>query len=122
VTLDVRPDRDTIQADDTDVAFVSVTLVDTSGTVHHGADRELTVTIQGPAQLLGFGSGNPGTEESLVDAVHSTYHGRALAVLRPTGPARITLTVLAQECAPASTTVHALARPGDVVSAPHDPM
>ena len=35
--------------------------------------------------LAGFGSAAPATEESYLDDVHTTFDGRALAVVRPTG-------------------------------------
>ena len=48
--------------------------------------------------LQGFGSGNPCTEETFGAPTHDTYHGRALAVLRPIAAGTITVTVTAPEC------------------------
>ncbi len=72
-----------------DAAFVAIELVDEAGTVHPAADRAVTLTIEGPGELLGFGSANPCTSERFGDATHTTYEGRALAVVRPTAPGRI---------------------------------
>ena len=77
-----------IDAGDHDLAYVEITLVDADGNVHHLQDRPVTVTVEGPAVLQGFGSGNPCTEETFGAPTHDTYHGRALAVLRPTGAGR----------------------------------
>ena len=52
--------------------------------------------------LQGFGSGNPSTEEQFTDAVHTTFEGRALAIVRPTAAGSITLTATAAGCDPVS--------------------
>ena len=98
VRLDVRADRAAIRADDTDAAFVTVEVVDAAGTVHPAADRAVTLAIEGPGELLGFGSGNPCTSEPFTEPTHSTYEGRALAVVRPTGPGSIAVSVAAEGC------------------------
>ncbi|HLM17070.1 MAG TPA: glycoside hydrolase family 2, partial [Acidimicrobiia bacterium] len=78
-----------------DLAFVEITLVDADGNVHSGVDRAVTVAVDGPAVLQGLGSGNPRTEETFGSPTHDTYNGRALAVVRPTGPGTITVAVSA---------------------------
>ncbi len=98
VRLDVRADRAAIRADDTDAAFVTVEVVDAAGTVHPAADRAVTLAIEGPGELLGFGSGNPCSSEPFTEPTHSTYEGRALAVVRPTGPGSIAVSVAAEGC------------------------
>jgi beta-galactosidase len=105
--LAAATDRDVVRADDTDLAYVDVTLTDAAGTVALGVDRAVTVTVEGPGVLAGFGSAAPVTEESYLDDVHTTFDGRALAVVRPTGPGVITLTATADGCAPVSVTVEA---------------
>jgi beta-galactosidase len=89
------PDRSTLAADDRDLAFVDIALVDADGTVFTDRDTEVTVAIAGPGLLQGFGSAAPAGEESFLDDVHRTFDGRALAVIRPTGPGTITVTVSA---------------------------
>ena len=86
--IDVRVDRTEIRADDTDLAYVDIELVDAEGRLHHTEDRAVTVEVDGPAVLQGLGSANPSTEESFVTPTHDTFLGRALAVVRPTGPDR----------------------------------
>jgi hypothetical protein len=96
-----------IRADGTDLAYVELTLADDSSTVALGVDRQVTVTVEGPGVLAGFGSAAPATEESYLDDVHSTFDGRALAVVRPTGPGTITVTASAPGCADVTVTVQA---------------
>jgi len=98
VRLAAVADRDVVRADDTDQAHVDLTLADAAGTVFLGEDREVTVNVEGPGVLAGFGSAAPSTEESYRDDVHTTFDGRALAVVRPTGPGAITVRATAAGC------------------------
>jgi beta-galactosidase len=107
--LDVRVDRPQIDADDRDLAFVEITLVDTDGHLHSCENRAVTATVDGPAVLQGFGSGNPCTEETFGSETHDTYYGRALAVVRPTGAGTITVTVSAEDCDDHTVTIEAAA-------------
>lgn len=99
-------DRSVIRADDTDLAFVEIALVDGDGTLFVD-DLDVEVTVSGPGVLQGMGSGNPATEESFASAVHRTFGGRALAVVRPTGPGRIRVGVSATEHAPVEVVIDA---------------
>ena len=96
--LHLAADRTEIRADDTDVCFVSVELVDDAGQVHTASDRPVTVFVEGPAVLQGFGSADPRSDESFAATTRTTFDGRALAVLRPTGPGAVTLTATAEGC------------------------
>ena len=107
VGLAAVADRNAIRADDTDLAYVTLTLQDAAGTVALGVDREVTVTVEGPGVLAGLGSAAPATEESYLDAVHTTFDGRALAVVRPTGPGTVRVTASAPNCEPVTVTVGA---------------
>ena len=58
-------------------------------------DALLTAKADGAAELLGFGSGNPVTDENYTEGRFTSWQGRALAVLRATmeaGEARLTVT------------------------------
>jgi beta-galactosidase len=107
VQLSVTADRSAVRADDTGLAFVDIALTDADGNPHHRHDRPVTVEITGPGVLQGLGSARPVTEESFTGRTHTTYDGRALAVVRPTGPGEIDVTVAAPGCASASLTIRA---------------
>jgi hypothetical protein len=106
--LRAAADRERIRATSDDLAFVSITLAGENGVTHMGRDRTVEVAVSGPATLLGLGSACPETEESYVSSRHSTFDGRALAVIRPTGPGNIVVTVEAEGCDPVSVPVQAL--------------
>jgi beta-galactosidase len=109
VQLAVAVDRTRIDATDRDLAYVDVTLVDGNGNLHPSEDRAVTVVVDGPAVLQGFGSGNPCTEETFGAGTHDTFNGRALAVVRPTGAGTIAVTVSAKDCDDRTLTIEAVA-------------
>jgi len=98
LNLKVEVDRTQINEGDTDLAFVEISVVDEKGIVKPLADRKLTVKVEGTGVLQGLGSGRPKTEENYFDTVHTTFDGRALAVIRPTESGFINVTVEAEGC------------------------
>jgi len=46
-------------------------------------DCKIKLQVTG-GELIGFGSANPCTEEDFLSGVHSTYYGRAQAIVRVT--------------------------------------
>jgi beta-galactosidase len=96
--LSVRADRPQVRADDTDLAYVAIALADDRGNLCNQCDRPVTIEVTGPGALQGLGSARPVTEEVFTGSTHTTYDGRALAVIRPTGPGEITVTVSAPGC------------------------
>jgi beta-galactosidase len=93
LTLTATAGSGDLPADGTDVAFVEIALTDAAGTVATGADRLLTATVTGAGELAAFGSARPCSEEGYLTGTHTTFDGRALAVVRATGPGDLTLEV-----------------------------
>ena len=91
--LTASTDRTVIRADDTDLAYIAIELRDAAGVLVTGADRAVQVTVTGAGVLAGLGSGNPTTAERFDAATRDTFDGRALAIIRPTGPGTINVTV-----------------------------
>jgi beta-galactosidase len=100
VQLAVHADRTDLVAGTSDLAFIELTLVDEAGTSFVAADRLVTVEVQGPGKIQGLGSANPITQEPFTGTACTTFEGRALAVVRPTGDGVITLVATADGCAP----------------------
>jgi beta-galactosidase len=83
-----------LKADGQDLAFINIAVTDQAGTVKVLDDRLVTVSVKGAGSLQGLGSGNPVTEEVFHDSNHTTYYGRALAVVRAgheTGEIEVTI-------------------------------
>jgi len=58
--------------------------------------------VTGPVELVAFGNANPRGVASFRQPVAKTWHGRALAVLRPTGePGVATIRIEAEGLSPA---------------------
>ncbi|WP_405535023.1 DUF4982 domain-containing protein [Streptomyces sp. NBC_00075] len=103
--LRAAADRPVIATKGGDLAYVTLTLTAPDGTLHTAADRPVRLEVTGAGVLLGFGSADPASEERFDAPERRTYEGRALAVLRPTGPGKIHLTASAPECAPVDVIV-----------------
>ncbi|HEX7853432.1 MAG TPA: glycoside hydrolase family 2 TIM barrel-domain containing protein [Sphingobium sp.] len=71
-----------------EISFVRVELVDVQGRLLPDLDHEVELTVAGAGELLAFGSANPLATGSLQSPRTRTWHGRALAVVRSSGPSR----------------------------------
>lgn len=89
IALIARAEADTIAADPDALGFVGITLEDAGGVVPCDRDVRVTVGVEGPAVLAGLGTGRAATEEPFSAASVTLFHGRALAIVRPTGPGEI---------------------------------
>lgn len=92
-TLRVQTDRSIIDASDSDLAFVDISLEDDAGRVFRQGAESFSVAVEGDGVLQGFGNGNPQSQDSFRSDACNTYEGRALAIVRPTGAGEITVTV-----------------------------
>lgn len=103
VALTARAEASEIGLDG--LAYVPLVLADADGVVPCDRDLPVTVSIDGPGELAGLGTGRARTEESFAGPSVTTYDGRALAIVRPTGAGEITVTFSAEGLAPASGSV-----------------
>lgn len=113
--LRVRADRTVIDASDGDLAYVEMSLEDMEGRICTQGTEPLSVLVDGEGVLQVVGNGDPQSQDSFCANVCNTYEGRALAVLRPTGPGEITVTVKGADQT-ATVTVMAL-KPNTVFAA-----
>lgn len=88
-------DREVVRADHTDLVYVELELRDDDGMLHTAADREVAVTVEGAGALISLGSARPATTERYDTGQHTTFEGRALAIVRPTGLGGIRVTATA---------------------------
>ena len=80
--LVLRPERTEAQADGHHLFYVDVEIQDAEGRLVPDAAISLTAAVEGVGRLLGFGSGNPVTEDNYTKGACTTFRGRALAVVR----------------------------------------
>ena len=98
VHLDMSVDRAEIASDPSDLAYVALELVDAAGSLDTSSDRRVTVAVGGPGALQGLGGAHPINDESFTASECTTFDGRALAVIRPTGAGTISVTATADGC------------------------
>lgn len=60
-----------------------------------GDDVKLAVSVEGPGEIIGYGSAAPVSEENFYDTEAMTYEGRIRAGVRATGEGVITVTFTA---------------------------
>jgi len=82
-------DRKRITSSRDELAYVTVEILDKSGRLVPDAVHVLQAAVSGPVELVAFGNANPRGVASFSQPRAKTWHGRALAVLRPTGASGI---------------------------------
>ena len=102
------PDRKIIQADGTDLSFVTVKVVDKNGVVVPRADNLVNFTLAGPGFVAGVDNGSEISHESFKASHRKAFHGLAMAIVQSKGSAgAITLKATADGLAPVSVTIAA---------------
>lgn len=104
--LTLCPETVTLNADGMDLCYIPVVLGDRAGTPVMLEERKVTITVDGPAELIAVGSGALETEEVFYGNSYTTFQGRMLAVLRAgQAPGTVTVTAAADGLEPVSTTI-----------------
>ena len=94
VVIRLNAETEEMKADGESLCYVNAELIDENGQVVPDADILLSAKAEGAAALLGFGSGNPITDENYTKGQFTSYQGKALAVLRlgyEAGEAKLTV-------------------------------
>ena len=106
--LALKADRTQIHKSRNDLAYVTVEVRDQEGIVVPDAAVPVTFSLKGAAELAGVGSANPKDMAGFRQSRRTTFHGRCLAVVRPTGTAGdIILRAEAEGLAPATLKIEA---------------
>jgi beta-galactosidase len=88
----------------TDYAFVNISIQDKEGNVFTDCDETVSVTVDGEAELLGTGSGNPKSMSAYTENSTDTWNGRAFAIIRK-GAGSITISAGTQSGLQAELTI-----------------
>jgi beta-galactosidase len=106
--LAMAADQQRIHANPSDVAHVTVQVLDAKGLVVPTADDEIAFTIQGQGHILGVDNGRPDSHEDYKGSSRKAFNGLALVILQATGyPGTITLSASALSLSPAQITIEA---------------
>ncbi|KAI7116283.1 hypothetical protein KC352_g34088, partial [Hortaea werneckii] len=75
-------DRSEIQADDTDLAFVTVEVVDAKGRTVPTAANNVTFALNGPGEIVATDNGDPTSFVAFSSLKREAFTGKALAIVR----------------------------------------
>jgi beta-galactosidase len=84
-SIGLSPDQGSIVADASDVAHVTVHILDEKGRVVPTADNEVTFEIQGAGSLLATDNGNPASHEDYKSSRRRAFNGWCLAIVKSNG-------------------------------------
>lgn len=94
--LVVAAERNELSVEAGDLAYLPIELRDEHGILITDSDTVVTVEVGGAGVLQALSSGRPDSAEPFQGASCTTFDGRALAIVRPTGTGEITVTVAAE--------------------------
>ena len=80
--LILTPDRDTLTANGEDLSFITVSMVDKSGTLCPEDDRELSFKVTGPGTFEAVCNGDPTSLESFKQPRMKLFHGQLVVIVR----------------------------------------
>ncbi len=99
-------DRSQIRASRNDLSYVTAELQDDSGNPIEDGVAEIHFSVKGQGELAAVGSANPHDMASYRQPHRRTFHGRSLAILRPTGgKGTITLEARGDNLRPGTVTI-----------------
>ncbi|MBE7170074.1 MAG: DUF4982 domain-containing protein [Williamsia sp.] len=93
-TIWVVADKTQFREGKKELAHIEITLHDQKGNPVYDAASSITLTVQGPARLLGMESGDPASHEDYSSTKRAMYNGQLLAYIQSDGkPGKITVTI-----------------------------
>ena len=104
--LGLTVDRPRISGEPSDVAHVTVKVLDQEGRVVPTANDEITFAVAGAGRILGVDNGQPDSHDSYQGPARRAFHGLALVVVQGTGvPGTVTLSASCPALSPAEVDI-----------------
>src|SRR5271154_879703 len=100
--LALSVDKERIRTSRSDVAHITVHVLDDAGRIVPTADNEVTFSLSGEGHIIGVDNGKPDSHELYKASQRKTFSGAALVVVQSKGhPGSMQLSASAQSLAPA---------------------
>lgn len=80
-SLVMRPDKDTLTADGSDLVFVEISAIDADGIPVENANNRVHVTVEGPGRLVGLDNGDSTDYDSYKGTSRKMFSGKLLAII-----------------------------------------
>ncbi len=77
----LKPEKNAFNGND-DLVYIQAEVVDKDGNLCPWDTRTISISLDGPATLVGIGNGNPMGYDLITDAKHPLFYGKAMIVLR----------------------------------------
>lgn len=104
----LTPDRSTIDADGSDLSFITVSVHDANNTLHPLADDLIHFEVEGPGKIVGVDNGDPTSHLSMKGDRMKAFHGLCLVVVQSTSmKGEITLKASSEKIEPATVVLNA---------------
>jgi beta-galactosidase len=104
--LGLAVDRPRISRVPSDVAHVTVKVLDQEGRVVPTANDEITFAVAGAGRILGVDNGQPDSHENYQGSGRRAFHGLALVIVQATGvPGTVTLSASCPALSPAQVDI-----------------
>lgn len=109
VTIEAAADRNTIKANNQDLSYVTIELIDANSTLNPLADNLLHFKLTGPGEIAGVGNANPMSLESNQLPQRKAWQGKCLVIIKSTNKTgQIKLTVSSKGMADKVLTIRSL--------------
>lgn len=95
VILNAKSDMDILPADGSNICYIDLRMEDMNGELNIAASEPVTIAIEGPGQIVGFGSAAPVSEANFFDHQVLPFEGKLRAAIRGNaeGMIQVTFTV-----------------------------
>lgn len=117
VALRLTADREEILSGGTDLAYVTIELVDAEGRVVSDSQRKVFIQVEGEGTLLAAGNASPTDMASFRSTAPALFEGRALAIIKSNDQeGSIRLTANSKDLAPQTITITSVREASHVCS------
>ena len=82
VNIKLTADRNIIKANNQDLCYITVELLDSKGNLNPLAENLVTFEIDGPGTIVGVGNGNPRSLESYQASERKAWRGKCLVIVK----------------------------------------